>query len=435
MKPMSKLPNSTSLHPTVTIVNDPDSLTQRLKTSEVHLSHLNLIMTPASVDKPKSGAVVDILKTARQIQHLAYFLSQGPVPGLALSDSDLKAARALSPVTNITSHRRHSELEFPREWVEDDGALAIALRQWRRDIDPKALSPAPSVEEKPAQTTDTPTETDIEAYADMPFFSYSAQREAHWVKKTQELERKLRLAEQEKGSILRDNIKLQRDVEVLQRMSQSFHRALFDPDRRIHETNMRAKVKLNAEIRQLKRSLNESNTKNESLVEKNKELQSSNKTLVIENEELVKKTEKLELSNFDLVTENVSLDAEIKDLDSDNQDLLTMVQKFLDKYALSTEATKKYEETLIASSQALKSENEALVMELADLKTDNQRCAAQAKELRMLVNDYESSKDFLTAQNNDLSTRNVALGDKNKRLEGGLGRIVADAKRLLESVD
>ncbi|KAF4494046.1 hypothetical protein FAGAP_9812 [Fusarium agapanthi] len=421
MKPMSSLPNSTPLNPPLTIVNDPDFLTQRLKTPEVDLS---LIMTTAFVEKPKSGANVDILKTARQIQHLAYFLSQGPpVPGLALSDGDLKAARVLSPVTNITSHRRHSELEFPREWVEDDGALATALGEWRRAIDPTKLSNTTPMEEIPAQTKDTPTETDIEADANVSFMSYSMKRESHWVAKTKELEKKLQQTEQEKESTMRENLKLQRDVEVLQRMSQSFHRALFDPDNRIHEANMRAKVKLHAEIRQLNTSLDAFKTKNESLVEKNKQLESCNKALVTENEELVKKTEKLELSNFDLVTENAALDAEIKDLDSDNETLITMSQAF--------------------------------VMKLVDLETDTKRCAAQAKDLNerydksatvtdsceeklarltAMANDFESSRDFLNAQNNDLLIRNVALGDKSKRLEETLEKIVTDAKCSLESV-
>ncbi|KAF5587319.1 uncharacterized protein FSUBG_11859 [Fusarium subglutinans] len=400
-------------------------------------------MVIASTEKPMSGAYVDIIKVAQQIQHLAHFLSQGyPIPGIPLSDNDLKTARVLSPVTNITSHRRHSDLEFPREWVEDDGVLATALREWRRAIDPTKLSNTAPVEEIPVQIKNTPTETDIEADANVSFMSYSMKREAHWDAKMKELERKLRQCEQEKESVLRDNLKLQRDVEVLQRRSESFHRALFDPDNRIHETNMKAKVKLHAEIRELKKSLHASETKNESLVEKNKKLELSNKGLVTENEELVKKTEKLELSNFDLVTENAALDAEIKDLDSDNQILITMSQALLDKRAASREAAKNYEETLIAG-------NQALAMKLAHLETDTERCAAQAKDLNerydksvmvtesceeklarltVMVNDFESSKDFLTARNNDLLVRDVALGDKSKRLEASLERIVSDAK-------
>ncbi|KAF5253923.1 hypothetical protein FANTH_1248 [Fusarium anthophilum] len=400
-------------------------------------------MATASTEKPMSGAYVDIIKVAQQIQHLAHFLSQGyPIPGIPLSDNDLKTARVLSPVTNITSHRRHSDLEFPREWVEDDGVLATALREWRQAIDPTKLSNTPAVEEKPAPTKDTPTATDIRAYENASFMSYSVKREEHWVAKTKELENKLRQCEKEKESTMRENLKLQRDVEVLQRMSQSFRRALFDPDNRIHETNMKAKVKLHAEIRQLNTSLNAFKTKNELLVEKNKKLESCNKVLVTENEELVKKTEKLELSNFDLVTENAALDAEIKDLDSDNEILITMSQALLDKRAASREATKNYEETLIAG-------NQALAMKPADLEIDTKRYAAQAKDLNerydksvmvtesceekharltAMVNDFESSKDFLTAQNHDLLIRNAALGDKSKRLEASLERIVSDAK-------
>ncbi|KAG5765195.1 hypothetical protein H9Q72_006735 [Fusarium xylarioides] len=393
---MSNLPITTLSYSIVTTVNDPDFLPQKLKTSEI-IPHL--IMTTVYVEKPESGADVDILKVAQQLQHLAHFLSQGhPVPGISLTAKDLKIARVLSPVTNITSHRRHSDLEFPREWIEDDGALAIALRDWRRDVDPKQLSNTPDVEEKPAQTTETPTdadiaETDIEAHADLSFLSYSMKREAHWVAKTKELEKKLRQTEQEKEIALRENLKLQHNVEALQRQSASFHRAPFDPDKSIHEANLKEKVKLHADIRQLQRSLTAANTKNESLVERNKVLESCNKSLVTENEELVKKTEKLESSNFDLVTENVALDAEIKDLDSDNETLITMAQKLLDKHVLSKESTKKYQETLVAENQAL-----------------------------------ESSKDFLAAHNNDLSIRNAALEDTNKRLKESLDKIVTVAK-------
>ncbi|KAF5563631.1 hypothetical protein FPHYL_5122 [Fusarium phyllophilum] len=395
MLPMSNLPITTLLYSIVTTVNDPDFLPQKLKTSEI-IPHL--IMTTVYVEKPKSGADVDILKVARQLQHLAHFLSQGhPIPGISLTANDLKIARVLSPVTNITSHRRHSDLEFPREWIEDDDALAIALRDWRRDVDPKQLHNTPAVKEKPAQTTYTPIEaaiadTDLEADANASFLSYSMKREAHWVAKTKEL-KKLRQTEQEKEIALRENLKLQHKVEALQRQSASFHRALFDPDKSIHEANLKAKVKLHADVRQLQRSLTAANTKNQSLVEKNKALESCNKSLVTENEELVKKTENLELSNFDLVTENVALDAEIKDLDSDNETLITMAQKLLDKHALSKESMKKYQETLVAENQAL-----------------------------------ESSKDFLAAHNNNLSIRNAALEDTNKRLKESLDKIVTVAK-------
>jgi hypothetical protein len=339
-------------------------------------------MATASVEKPKSRAEVDIIKVSQQLQHLAHFLSQGhPVPGHSVSEKDLKVARVLSPVTNIMTHRRHSDLGFPREWVEDDGTLAIALRDWRRDIDPKQLSSTPPVEEeKLGQTTTAPTDaeiagTDIEAYANGTFSSYSMNGEADWVAKMKELERKLRHTEQEKETVVRENVKLQRDVEALQRQSESFRRALFDPKRKIHKRNLKEKVKLNGQIRQLQSSLAVVNSKNESLVEKNielkscnkvlvtenealvnnnKELESCNETLVTENEDLVKKTEKLGLSNFDLLTENAALDAEIKDLDSNNETIITMAQKLLDKHALSREAMTKREETLVAENQALK---------------------------------------------------------------------------------
>ncbi|KAF5541926.1 hypothetical protein FNAPI_10094 [Fusarium napiforme] len=400
-------------------------------------------MATASVEKPESGANVDILKVAQQLQHLAHFLSQGhPVPGLSVSEKDLKVARVLSPVTNLTSHRRHSDLEFPREWVEDDGALASVLRNWRRDIDPRQLSSTPLVDEKPAQTTETLAEVGIEAHSNGPFSSSSTEREARWVTKMKELEKKLRQTEQEKETVVRENVKLQRDVEALQRQSESFRRALFDPKRKIHENNLKEKVKLNGEIRQLQSSLAAVNSKNECLVqkdnelkscnkdlvtengellEKNTQLESCNKTLIAESKELVKKTEKLELSNFDLLTENAAFDAEIKRLDSDNETLITMAQKLLDKHALSREAMEKHEETLAAENQALKRRSKALIKAIAAMKLDSKRCAAQ-------VQDLDSSKDFLAAHNNDLSIRNAALGDKSKRLEDTLNKIVMDAK-------
>ncbi|KAI1047432.1 hypothetical protein LB505_011728 [Fusarium chuoi] len=366
MGPMSN-PHTTTLSTIVTTVNDPDFLPQELKPSE---SDLHLIMDTASVEKPNSGANVDILKVARQIQHLAHFLTVGPpIPGLSVSDKDLKMARILSPVAEITSHRRISDLEFPREWVEDDGALAIVLRDWRRDIDPTKLSNTPALTETPAQATDTPTdaenaEADIETYQNMSFLSYSAKREAHWIAKTKELERKLRLSEQEKEFLIRENLKLQRDVEVIQRKADLFHTALFDPKKSIHESNLKAKVKLQGEVRQLERSLVAATSKNESLVKKNEDLGSCNKALVTENEELVKKTEKLELSNHDLVTKNAELLAELKDLDSDDAELLTMVQEHLNRLVLSQEATKTREENLIAEKQALESKNEVPIKEL-----------------------------------------------------------------------
>ncbi|KAL7759103.1 hypothetical protein ACKLNR_011530 [Fusarium oxysporum f. sp. zingiberi] len=113
-----------------------------------------------------------------------------------------------------------------------------------------------------------------------------------------------------------------------------------------------AKVKLHGEIRQLEKSLNAANSKNESLVQKNKEWESCNKGLVTENEELVKKTKKLELSNKDLLTENEVLVEESKDLDSDNGDLITTSQDLLAKIALAGDAANSYKELLMAKNQA-----------------------------------------------------------------------------------
>ncbi|EXA35070.1 hypothetical protein FOVG_13842 [Fusarium oxysporum f. sp. pisi HDV247] len=141
-------------------------------------------MSTASAEKPDSGAYVEILKVARQIQHLAHFLSQGPpFAGVVLTDDDLRTARDLNPVTRITSHRRLSEQEFSREWVEDDGALAIVLHDWREQVEGMKQSNTHATKEKPDQVADIPTEADIRVDSDVSFLSYPMKREAHWVEK------------------------------------------------------------------------------------------------------------------------------------------------------------------------------------------------------------------------------------------------------------
>ncbi|KAL7759104.1 hypothetical protein ACKLNR_011531 [Fusarium oxysporum f. sp. zingiberi] len=153
-------------------------------------------MSTASAEKPDSGVNVEILKIARQIQHLAHFLSQGsPFAGIVLTDDDLRIARELNPVTRITSHRRLSELEFLREWVEDDSALAIALYDWREQVEGMKQSNRHATEEKSDQVANIPTEADIEVDSDVSFLSYAMKREAHCVEKTKELEKKLRQSE------------------------------------------------------------------------------------------------------------------------------------------------------------------------------------------------------------------------------------------------
>ncbi|KAK2124171.1 hypothetical protein NOF04DRAFT_1349644 [Fusarium oxysporum II5] len=357
-------------------------------------------MSTASAEKPDSGAYVEILKVAQQIQHLAHFLSQGPpFAGVALTDDDLRTARDLNPVTRITSHRRLSELEFPREWVEDDGALAI-----------------------PDQVADIPTEADIEVDSD---------------------------------STMQHNLKLQLEVEALQRKAQSLYQALFDPDNRIHETNVMAKVKLHGEIRQLEKSLDAANSKNETLVKKNKDLESCNKGLITENEELVKKSQELESSNKDLVTENEALAEENRDIGSDNGALIATSQDLLTKIALARDAAKSYKELLTAKNRALESSNKVPAKEITALKASNQCVVAKSSKLKerfeqsviatksckerldkiaSKVKELENSKNALAAQNKDLMDRNAALADMNKRLEESLEKVVTDAKYSLQSL-
>ncbi|WKT52448.1 hypothetical protein QSH57_002962 [Fusarium oxysporum f. sp. vasinfectum] len=398
-------------------------------------------MSIAFAEKPDSGANVEFLRVARQIQHLAHFLSQGPpFSGVVLTEDDLRTARDLNPVTRITSHRRLSELEFPREWVEDDGALAIALHDWREQVEGMKQSNTHVTEEKPDQVADIPTEANIKA---------------HWVEKTKELEKKLRQSEQEKQSAIQYNLKLQLEVEALQRKAQSLYQALFDPDNRIHEANVMAKVKLHGEIRQLEKLLDAANSKNESLVKKNKDLESCNKGLITENEELVKKIQELESSNKDLVTENEALAEENRDIDSDNGNLLATSQDLLTKIALAKNAAKSYEELLTAKNRALESSSKVLAKEITALKTSNQYVVAKNSKLKerfeqsviatksckerldkiaSKVKQLESSKNILAAQNKDLMNRNAALADTNKRLEESLKKIVTDAKCSLGSV-
>ncbi|KAM5371416.1 hypothetical protein ACJA88_009403 [Fusarium oxysporum] len=336
-----------------TTINDPDFLPQKLKDIEINL---NLIMSTASAEKPDSGAYVEILKVARQIQHLAHFLSQGPpFAGNYIPPPALRA-------------------EFPREWVEDDGALAIVLHDWREQVGGMKQSNTNATEEKPDQVADLPTEADIEVDSDVSFLSYPMKREAHWVEMTKELEKKLRQSEQEKQSAMQHNLKLQLEVEALQRKAQSLYQALFDPDNRIHEANVMAKVKLHGEIRQLKKSLDAANSKNESLVKKNKDLESCNKGLITENEELVKSQE----------------------LES------TKSSKLKERFEQSVIATKSCKERL-------------------------DKIASKVKELG-------SSKNALAAQNKDLMNRNAALADTNRRLEESLKKIVTDAKYSLQSL-
>ncbi|KAH7194799.1 hypothetical protein DER44DRAFT_815465 [Fusarium oxysporum] len=372
-------------------------------------------MSTASAEKPDSGANVEILKVARQIQHLAHFLSQGPpFAGVVLTDDDLRTARDLNPVTRITSHRRLSELEFPREWVEDDGALAIALHDWREQVEGMKQSNTHATEEKPDQVADIPTEADIKVDSDVSFLSYSMKREAHWVEKTKELEKKLRQSEQEKRSAIHT----------------------FDPDNRIHEANVMAKLKLHGEIRQLEKLLDAANSKNESLVNKNKDLESCNRGLITENEELVKKNKGLE-SN------------------SDNGYLIATSNDLLTRIALARDAAKSYKELLTAKSRALESSNKVLAKEITALKTSNQCVVAKSSKLKerfeqsiiatksckerldkiaSKVKELETSKNTLAAQNKDLMNRNAALADMNKRLEESLEKSVTDAKCSLRSV-
>ncbi|EWZ85342.1 hypothetical protein BFJ63_vAg3411 [Fusarium oxysporum f. sp. narcissi] len=416
-----------------TTINDPDFLPQKLKDIEINL---NLIMSTASAEKPDSGAYVEILKVARQIQHLAHFLSQGPpFAGNYIPPPALRA-------------------EFPREWVEDDGALAIVLHDWREQVGGMKQSNTNATEEKPDQVADLPTEADIEVDSDVSFLSYPMKREAHWVEMTKELEKKLRQSEQEKQSAMQHNLKLQLEVEALQRKAQSLYQALFDPDNRIHEANVMAKVKLHGEIRQLKKSLDAANSKNESLVKKNKDLESCNKGLITENEELVKSQE-LESSNKDLVTENEAFAEENRDIDSDNGDLFATNQDLLTKIALARDAAKSYKELLTAKSWALESSNKVLAKEITALKTSNQCVVAKSSKLKerfeqsviatksckerldkiaSKVKELGSSKNALAAQNKDLMNRNAALADTNRRLEESLKKIVTDAKYSLQSL-
>ncbi|KAH7150883.1 hypothetical protein DER46DRAFT_664846 [Fusarium sp. MPI-SDFR-AT-0072] len=216
---------------------------------------------------------------------------------------------------------------------------------------------------------------------------------------------------QEKQFALQQNLKLQLDVEALQRKAQSLYQALFDPDNRIHEAKMIAKVKLHGEICQLEKSLDAANSKNESLVKKNKDLESCNKCLVTENEVLVE---------------------ENKDLDSDNGDLITTSQDLLAKIALARDAANSYKELLMAKNQALECSNEVLAMEITALNTSNELVVAESSKLKQRfeqsviatksckdrldritakIKELESSKNGLAAQHKDLMNNNAVLSD------------------------
>ncbi|KAL9564421.1 hypothetical protein ACKAV7_011612 [Fusarium commune] len=210
---------------------------------------------------------------------------------------------------------------------------------------------------------------------------------------------------------IEQNLKLQLDVEALQRKAQSLYQALFDPDNRIHEAKMIAKVKLHGEICQLEKSLDAANSKNESLVKKNKDLESCNKCLVTENEVLVE---------------------ENKDLDSDNGDLITTSQDLLAKIALARDAANSYKELLMAKNQALECSNEVLAMEITALNTSNELVVAESSKLKQRfeqlviatksckdrldritakIKELESSKNGLAAQHKDLMNNNAVLSD------------------------
>jgi chromosome segregation ATPase len=413
-------------------------------------------MSAASYEKPGSGGSIEILKVARQIQHLAHFLSLGPpCAGIVLTDADIRVAKELNPITRITSHRRLSELEFPREWVEDDGALAIALRDWRDHVKEMSQSNTHATQDKLEQTEDVLTKTDIEVDANVSVLSYPMKREAHWVEKTRALETKLRQSEQEKQSVMQHNLKLQLDVERLQRKVQALYQGLFDPDNRIHEANVMAKANLYSEIGQLKLSVDTANNKNDALIEKNKELESSNRDLVTQNESLVEKNKELESSNKDLVTENESLVEMNKELESSNADLFTTNQDLLEKIVHAMDAATSNEELLTAKNQALQSSNKVLVLESEALKTINDSVVAKYKDLEgrleqsanatkscnevldkivAKIKELENSRNALAAQNKDLMSSNAVLGDENKQLEESNGEIVTSVTRSLRAL-
>ncbi|KAF9762316.1 hypothetical protein IL306_003463 [Fusarium sp. DS 682] len=365
----------------------------------------------------KDIRIMEIKKIAREIQHLEHFLgSIPPIPNIALTDEDIRIAREINPIKNITTHRSLADCVFPREWVEEVKPLAVALRDWREQVEKMYQKDEPA-EDNQAQTTDIMTNVDIKGNASkVSPLSFPLQREEQWANKAKELEKKLKQSEAERKCTMQHNRDLRQHNEVLEGRVRSLLQAVFDSNGDIHEKNVKAKVDLNAKIRQLEyvvetktrnnqvlaTQIKESEAHNDILVAENKDLASRNEGLISKNNELEKsvatfqnmnevliaKNKAIESSNAVLVAENKKLKTVNKDLSEANKDLKESLDKTL-------QSSKTIDQVLSAKITELESKNEAMVAENKDLKTKNKAQTEIIKDLEerlTLVFDVETSE-------------------------------------------
>ncbi|KAF4342851.1 hypothetical protein FBEOM_3196 [Fusarium beomiforme] len=362
---------------------------------------------------------IEIKKVARHIQHLAYYFSSvPPFRWIALTEEDIRLAQEVNLIKNITMHSSAADCPFPREWVEDDavdGPLAIALRDWREQVNEMKQKDEPTEEDSQAKTTDIMTDVHIKAddrtVLAQPF---GREREAYLRRKIKGLEERAKQAEAGRKCLLQNYRDLLQQKEHLEGTKRSLLQAVYDSDGSIHAKHVKAKVELYSKIcekdhvieaekrrhRALTALYKEQKIQNETLVAKNEDLEKSNEKLIAISKDLEKSMATVQSINEALVTKNKALEkssavlvVEHKRLETFNKDLVEQKKALKESLGTTIDSSKIIDQVLTAKVKDLEIRNEDLLDRNTDLEKKNKAQAEMIKDLEArltVVIDVES---------------------------------------------
>jgi PAS domain S-box-containing protein len=210
------------------------------------------------------------------------------------------------------------------------------------------------------------------------------------------------------------------------------------------------------EVASISRDITERKRTEHSLVERSRQLETSNNSLVVRsrqletsNDSLVERSRQLETSNDSLVersrqleTSNNSLVERSRQLETSNNSLVERSRQLETSNNSLVERSRQLEtsnESLVERSQQLETSNESLVERSRQLETSNNSLVERSRQLETSNNSLversrqlETSNNSLVERSQQLETSNESLVERSRQLETS-NNSLAERSRQLET--
>jgi PAS domain S-box-containing protein len=194
------------------------------------------------------------------------------------------------------------------------------------------------------------------------------------------------------------------------------------------------------EVASISRDITERKRTEHSLVERSRQLETSNNSLVVRsrqletsNDSLVERSRQLETSNDSLVersrqleTSNNSLVERSRQLETSNNSLVERSRQLETSNNSLVERSRQLEtsnESLVERSQQLETSNESLVERSRQLETSNNSLVERSRQL-------ETSNNSLVERSRQLETSNNSLVERSRQLETSNNSLVERSQQL-----